>query len=66
MVTEFTWYGHATLGLETDGYKVLIDPFFSGNPVASATADEEIIVASKVVKRIYFKIIFRYLINLSK
>ncbi|NQU31375.1 MAG: metal-dependent hydrolase [Anaerolineae bacterium] len=40
MTTKLTWYGHATLGLETDGYKLLIDPFFTGNPVASATADE--------------------------
>ena len=40
MTTKFTWYGHATLGLETDGYKLLIDPFFSGNPAASASADE--------------------------
>ena len=40
MTTKFTWYGHATLGLETDGQKLLIDPFFSGNPAASASADE--------------------------
>ena len=40
MSTKLTWYGHATLGLDTGGYKVLIDPFFSGNPVASASADE--------------------------
>ena len=40
MATKLTWYGHATLGLETDGYKLIIDPFFTGNPVASATADE--------------------------
>lgn len=40
MATKLTWYGHATLGLETDGHKLLIDPFFTGNPVASATADE--------------------------
>ena len=40
MTTKFTWYGHATLGLDTDGHKVLIDPFFSGNPAASASADE--------------------------
>ena len=38
-MNKFTWYGHATLGLETDGHKVLIDPFFSGNPVASTTAE---------------------------
>ena len=40
MATRFTWYGHATLGIETDGHKLLIDPFFTGNPVASVTADE--------------------------
>lgn len=40
MTTKFTWYGHATLGLDTDGHKLLIDPFFSGNPAASASAAE--------------------------
>ncbi len=40
MTTKFTWYGHATLGLETDGHKLLIDPFFSDNPAASTSADE--------------------------
>ena len=40
MSTTLTWYGHATLGLETGGYKILIDPFFSGNPAASVSADE--------------------------
>ena len=41
MTTKITWYGHATIGLETsDGYKILIDPFFSGNPAASTTADK--------------------------
>jgi len=40
MSTTLTWYGHATLGLETSGYKILIDPFFSGNPVASTSAAE--------------------------
>jgi L-ascorbate metabolism protein UlaG (beta-lactamase superfamily) len=40
MSFKFTWYGHATLGIETARYKVLIDPFFSGNPAASTTADK--------------------------
>ena len=31
MTTTFKWYGHATLGVNTSGYKLLIDPFFSGN-----------------------------------
>ncbi|MAT42469.1 MAG: metal-dependent hydrolase [Anaerolineaceae bacterium] len=40
MKTKLTWYGHATLGLETAGYKLLIDPFFSGNPAAAVNADQ--------------------------
>jgi len=39
MSFTFTWYGHAALGLETAGCKLLVDPFFSGNPAASVTAD---------------------------
>jgi L-ascorbate metabolism protein UlaG (beta-lactamase superfamily) len=37
MSTTITWYGHAALGLETGGYSVLVDPFFSGNPAASVS-----------------------------
>jgi L-ascorbate metabolism protein UlaG (beta-lactamase superfamily) len=37
---NLTWYGHATLGLETGGKKLLIDPYFSDNPAASTTADK--------------------------
>lgn len=39
MATKLTWYGHAALGLETDGYKIIVDPFLSGNPVASISPD---------------------------
>jgi L-ascorbate metabolism protein UlaG (beta-lactamase superfamily) len=35
---KLTWYGHATLGLETSGYHILIDPFFTGNPKSAAQA----------------------------
>ncbi len=35
-----TWYGHATLGLETGGYRLLIDPFFHGNPAAALSPDQ--------------------------
>ncbi len=35
MTTKLTWHGHATLGLETGGYKLIVDPFFNGNPAAS-------------------------------
>jgi L-ascorbate metabolism protein UlaG (beta-lactamase superfamily) len=39
MMTKFTWYGHATIGLETGGFQILIDPFFTGNPAAAVSAD---------------------------
>jgi len=40
MSTVFTWYGHATMGLESDGCKILIDPYFDGNPAASISAKQ--------------------------
>jgi L-ascorbate metabolism protein UlaG (beta-lactamase superfamily) len=39
MATRLTWYGHATLGLETGGYKLLIDPFLTDNPAAKASPE---------------------------
>lgn len=36
MTYTLTWFGHATLGLQTGGFHVLIDPYFNGNPAASA------------------------------
>ncbi|HEX9617885.1 MAG TPA: MBL fold metallo-hydrolase, partial [Anaerolineales bacterium] len=38
MSTKFTWYGHATLGLEIAGMKIVVDPYFSENPAASMSA----------------------------
>lgn len=40
MSTTITWYGHATIGLEVGKYKILVDPFFSGNPSAAVSADQ--------------------------
>ena len=40
MTTTITWYGHATFGLQTHGYSILIDPYFSHNPLAPVKADE--------------------------
>jgi L-ascorbate metabolism protein UlaG (beta-lactamase superfamily) len=40
MSFKLTWYGHAALGLETGGYKVLVDPYFTGNPAASQPAEK--------------------------
>lgn len=39
MTTKLTWYGHAALGLETGGHKVLVDPFLDGNPAASISPE---------------------------
>ncbi len=39
MPNTLTWYGHATLGLQTAGYNLLIDPFFSGNPASPISAE---------------------------
>ena len=35
MSVTFTWFGHAALGLTTDGTQVLVDPFLAGNPAAT-------------------------------
>jgi L-ascorbate metabolism protein UlaG (beta-lactamase superfamily) len=40
MTNKLTWYGHATLGLETGGYKLVIDPFFTGNPAATLSPEK--------------------------
>ena len=40
MAVKFTWLGHGTFSLETGGYTLLIDPYFSGNPTASTTIEK--------------------------
>jgi L-ascorbate metabolism protein UlaG (beta-lactamase superfamily) len=40
MSFKYIWYGHGTHGIETGGYRLVIDPFFTDNPSASTTADE--------------------------
>ena len=51
MTNKFTWYGHAALGLETNGYHILVDPYFEGNPAASAkpTGSRRILFSSVTV-----------------
>ncbi|MEW6181310.1 MAG: metal-dependent hydrolase [Chloroflexota bacterium] len=36
---KITWFGHAALGLETGGYRLLVDPFLSGNPAATTSPE---------------------------
>ncbi len=39
MSLKITWFGHAALGLETGGYRLLVDPFLSGNPAAKTSPE---------------------------
>ena len=39
MAIGFTWYGHAALGLEVRGARLLVDPFFSENPSTEVSPD---------------------------
>jgi L-ascorbate metabolism protein UlaG (beta-lactamase superfamily) len=40
MAFSVKWHGHATLSLEIDGAKVVVDPFFDDNPAAKTKADQ--------------------------
>ena len=40
MTLEFTWFGHATLGLKTGGFNILADPYFTDNPSVKVKASE--------------------------
>jgi L-ascorbate metabolism protein UlaG (beta-lactamase superfamily) len=40
MAIKLQWYGHAALGLEAGGKRLLVDPYFTGNPAASANPGE--------------------------
>ena len=40
MATRLRWLGHSCLLFESDGQKVLIDPFLTGNPVAAVKAED--------------------------
>ena len=40
MATRLRWLGHSCLWVESDGHRLLIDPFLTGNPRAAATPGE--------------------------
>jgi L-ascorbate metabolism protein UlaG (beta-lactamase superfamily) len=39
-MATITWHGHSTFSLKANGFDILIDPFFSGNPSAKTKAGE--------------------------
>jgi L-ascorbate metabolism protein UlaG (beta-lactamase superfamily) len=40
MSISYTWYGHGTGLLTVGNHKLLIDPFFTGNPAAAISAEQ--------------------------
>ncbi len=40
MSFQFTYYGHSTFGFQIQGHRLLVDPFFSNNPVTQADPDD--------------------------
>lgn len=40
MTTEVIWYGHAAIGIKTAGKFILVDPYLTGNPQASAKSED--------------------------
>jgi L-ascorbate metabolism protein UlaG (beta-lactamase superfamily) len=40
MTISVTWHGHATLSLDVNGEKIVVDPFFTDNPAAKVKANE--------------------------
>src|SRR5215213_9038531 len=42
MALKITYYGHSTFLLESEGYKIVVDPFFAPNNPASPVSVEEV------------------------
>jgi L-ascorbate metabolism protein UlaG (beta-lactamase superfamily) len=40
MGSKYTFLGHGVHHIDTDGYTLIVDPFFTGNPAAAVEADD--------------------------
>ncbi len=40
MSAKITWFGHSALSIETSGFTILVDPFFTDNPSTSVSPDK--------------------------
>lgn len=40
MALSFTWLGHSTFVFESDGHRLIVDPFLTNNPLIEITPDE--------------------------
>ena len=40
MAVELTWFGHGTWGVKTGDHSIVLDPFFTDSPTASASVDD--------------------------
>jgi len=40
MSIKITWFGHSTIGLEVGENKILVDPYFTDNPIATVKAED--------------------------
>ncbi len=40
MSIKITWYGHAAIGLDIDGQKIIVDPYFDENPASPIKAKD--------------------------
>ncbi|MCE1252214.1 MAG: metal-dependent hydrolase [Anaerolineae bacterium] len=38
--TKITWYGHAAIGIQTAGFRLLVDPYLNDNPKSAARAED--------------------------
>ena len=49
MSCKVTWLGHSALSIESEGYKILVDPFLTDNPSASVSPEKLEAVMKRII-----------------